>query len=489
MHKRFTIKFVKYIFIFFIITMFLTGLSIYIFFSSILKDTYSSLKDIDESYISLNLKKNNNNFTLSKDLQRKLYSSDAKIYILDDKDKVLYPKNTKGFKSLVISNIQSSFSIPYEYNNKVVIIYPDNNKINISNSDEIDTGKLIDSIYIKNFNKYQYLIKDEHLLFFENKAYKPFQNYSDTDLFGDNVYSFLFKVFISLILINLFMVIFLATIISKKLSKPLFFYTEWIENLSKGRLFKPSSKFNNKKNTNLYKELNFSVQELNNQLIKNKLYNNQLKYYRNKWISQISHDLKSPLTSIFGYSRLLSIDKKNAFEYAELISNKADYMANLIQSLNKNFEIETEQMKINKEKFNISSCIYEIINSLKYKKILITDLLDEENFYGNKLFFQRMFTNLIENSIDHNSIHPNIDILLYNTDDTLIIEYKDNGMGIKENEIIKSLNFGHTSKSNSSNHGIGFTVILDAIKYHSGVFEPLTTNQGVHFIIKLPLNN
>lgn len=88
-------------------------------------------------------------------------------------------------------------------------------------------------------------------------------------------------------------------------------------------------------------------------------------------------------------------------------------MNKLIESLSTNFDVETSQMKSDKQSFNIQQTINKLISSLNYSKIHVGYLFEAKtNFYGNKLYFERLFMNLIDNSIQHNKFYPSIEIEL-----------------------------------------------------------------------------
>lgn len=135
-----------------------------------------------------------------------------------------------------------------------------------------------------------------------------------------------------------------------------------------------------------------------------------MSYYKSKWISQISHDLKSPLTTIYGYSKLIQADEQSQ-SYVQLISEKATFMSDLIDSLNQTFDMETNQMKHDKENFPIQSTVNRIAQIIGYQSLTCDfHFEDGSTFYGNKLYFERLLINLINNSIDHNEINPSIKI-------------------------------------------------------------------------------
>ncbi|HBV03621.1 MULTISPECIES: HAMP domain-containing sensor histidine kinase [Mammaliicoccus] len=485
MNKRFTLKFIKYISIFFIVTMILTCIGLYVFFSKAINLMYTDLENIDETYIDSAISKSKNTYELNKDLTQKLKENNAKLYIIDDKANVSYPKNHGNLKKKLIGNINNTMTVPYRKHLHVAIVFPSNSNLTIKNQGDINTKKLINSNFIEGYNRYNIGIENNNLKFIEKPFHKKVSYVSEIGEADKKLLISSLLVTLLLFAINLIFVILLALIISKRISNPLFFYTEWIENLSKGKLFKPSSKHHNKKNKKLFKELNDSVETLSDQLMQNKIYHNQINYYKEKWLSQISHDLKSPLTTIYGYSRLLSNESNESTKYAILISEKAAYMTELINSLNQNFKYETEQMGINKEAFDVIETTNQLINSFQYDKLTIINNLENPTFYGNKLYFERMIMNLIDNSIDHNKINPNIEITISYKNEVLTIDYRDDGVGISKAIEEKALHSTHTKKDNEKEHGIGFTIIMDSIHFHNGTFQSLPIEKGVHFRIKL----
>lgn len=486
MNKRFTWKFTKYIFIFLTITLILASAGIGLFLTNIVKLAYNDLNTADDFYMEMSISKEDNGYNLSNDLKQKLKENNVQLYIIDNQGNALYPKKHKNIKNKLIDNIYNTTTIPFKNDHlSVALIYPQKYKHNLNNKENIDITKLINSLYINNYNAYQHIEKNNQMMFIENPAHQKVVYTTEFTEIENNTFKFLAISYLLLLLLNIILVIMFAFIISRRISKPLFFYNDWIENLSKGKLFKPSSKHYNKRTKKLFKELNASVEKLNLQLTEDKIYQNQINYYREKWLSQISHDLKSPLTSIYGYARLLSSETIDTKKYALLISDKASYMTELIDSLNKNFKQETDQMNVHKEAFNVSETLNQLIKSIQYNKFEINNHLSSKEFYGNKLYFERMMMNLIDNSIDHNKQNPKIQITIQNQEDGLIVDYKDDGKGINKTTEKNMLHSNFTTKDNKEGHGIGCTIIMDCISFHNGTFKILPTKKGVHFRILL----
>src|SRR5699024_12513186 len=105
--------------------------------------------------------------------------------------------------------------------------------------------------------------------------------------------------------------------------------------------------------------------------------------------------------------------------------------------------------------------------------------------YGNICYILRAMINFVQNSVDHNEINPDIQIELNDVDDGSSLSYEENGVRIDRNELDYLMTSGGTTKERDEHHGIGFSVIQDAIIFHSGNLTILPTNQGVKFLITL----
>lgn len=484
MNRRFTTIFLKYIITFLILSLIVVIIGLFIFgvnVNSVFSnndpakiDSYELIGEIndDEGYI------------LSDSLKESLNEAGYTPYIVDDEANTIYPKIDRNLKTYIIKNITSTIALPYKNNAHFLMIKETNGpELNISNIEEVDTLTLIDSLYSQNYNKYTYHIIGDELKFFDSPTS---QDYAYVDEFSDTEIT-VFKLIGALLLFVPLFIILLAVILSvimtRRLSKPLFFYVDWLTQLSNGLLYKPSASYNRKKSKKIYKELDEAVESLNTQLLEDRLYQNQIDYYRTKWLNQISHDLKSPLTSIYGYSKVMPYFPDDQKEYITLISDKAIYMEQLIDSLNSTFKIETSQMELDKESFSLARALKEIIKTVGYKDINIDNHLDDDEFYGNKLYVERMFINLIENSLDHNEKNPIINISLEDNVEGIVITYEDDGQGIDQKDLSKLMQSKQTTKEVKDQHGLGFTIIMDAVNFHNGSFTAAPAEYGVKFII------
>lgn len=487
MNRRFTLIFIKYISVFLALSFLvvITGLGLFIYY--VLNVFSPSADTMEADDLIYAVEDDNGNYTFSDNFKAELEKSGYTAFIIDDNADPIYPKINHNIKDDIIENLPDVIALPYKKHEHFIMINENhnNNHPEINNPDEINTAQLIDSLYTHNYNGYEYYIEDGNLKFTESMTQQDY-TYADEFTDGDiTIFKLIGILFVAIPLLLIILTIIMAVILTQKLSRPLFFYADWLTQLSEGLLYKPSSAHNRKKSRKMYKELDAAVEELNTQLLADKLYRNQIDYYRDKWLSQLSHDLKSPLTSIYGYAKVMPYFPDDQKKYILLISDKAKYMENLIDSINSNFKLETSQMEVDKDMFSLTDTIQEIVGTVGYDNIKIINELDAEHYYGNKLYIERMFINLIENSLDHNETNPDINIHLSDEENSICIQYKDNGTGMDNYSAENFMRHGVTSKDNGENHGIGFSVIKDAIEFHNGSFTVIPVETGVHFKIDL----
>ncbi|WP_231917309.1 sensor histidine kinase [Staphylococcus croceilyticus] len=416
----------------------------------------------------------------------------ADLYFTKKNGDILYPNHLKGqnIKHKVLDNIYNTNTINTQHNTYFVYIYREKVKSpNITNDNQIKTSQLLSSLSLQDFNRYNFNINNGKLSFVKNSSFRDYENSYDLGYnFHEANINFL-KIVIGFTILNILLVAITAFLISKRLTKPLAYYIDWIGNLSEGKLYQPTSKQKRKRKRKrtkrkTYPELDHSLSQLNQQMLSDKFYHNQINYYKTKWISQISHDLKSPLTTIYGYSKLIQTDEASQ-PYVQLISEKATFMSELIDSLNQSFDLETQQMKQDKENFPIKATVERIASIIGYQQLALSFNLDNESqFYGNKLYFERLLINLINNSIEHNDKHPNITIHFTRESNILIIDYIDDGQGLPQSNLDDLIKQSYTSKKDNANHGMGLSIIQDAVHFHDGSIEVLPTT-GVHFHISL----
>lgn len=162
---------------------------------------------------------------------------------------------------------------------------------------------------------------------------------------------------------------------------------------------------------------------------------NKLEKMRNEWISNVSHDIKTPLASIRGYAELLrndNVSSNERLEYAEVIERQSLYMKELVDDFNLTMRLRNQEMPLQRQETNMEGFVRE----------MIIDLLNDPQFSSSQIHFysenselswkidqhlmKRALLNFIYNALIHND--ENVEVFVNVTGDAIII--KDNGKGI-----------------------------------------------------------
>lgn len=232
----------------------------------------------------------------------------------------------------------------------------------------------------------------------------------------------------------------------------------------------------------------------------------ELNRLKSELLRRLSHELKTPLTSIIGAVEiLLTIYEKDFNEKTEqflnIIKNGGKRLENLIKDFLNVSRLQTHIIEIDKYRENITKLIIDSINEVK---IFATErnihiIFNQEgsiyiNVDKNKIL--QVFVNLIMNAIKYTPPKGEISIKIEAPTENLIdIIIKDTGIGFTEEEkkiIFKQFGkierFGQGFEINTEGSGLGLYISKELVELHSGKLwvESEGRNQGSSFIIRLP---
>ncbi len=234
--------------------------------------------------------------------------------------------------------------------------------------------------------------------------------------------------------------------------------------ISKGEFdikLKPRHNYNN------YDELDKIMININKMAIG--LRNDEI--LKNDFISNFSHEIKTPIAIMNGYINLLKrneMSKEERDEYIDKLYNSSINLSNLISNILKLNKLENGEMELND--VNLSSVLENVIISydelINNKKINFDiDIDDRLIKYTNESFIQLIFSNLISNAIKFSKNEGIVEIKLKNKNDYIEFMVKDNGIGMSKDTIIHIFNRfyqGDTSHKTEGN-GLGLSMVKKAI--------------------------
>lgn len=220
-------------------------------------------------------------------------------------------------------------------------------------------------------------------------------------------------------------------------------------------------------------------------------------YLSKEFMSNVSHEFKTPIASIQGFAKLLKDDKlseEEKQEYIDIIIEESERLANLSSNIQHLSKLENKKELIKKEKVaideQIRKCIVILNNKLEEKNIEIGMDEDKDVFVDiNEDMFQQVWINLINNAIKYTQNGGRIDIIIDEFKDKVIVEVKDNGIGIKEENLEKIFDkfYQEDASHNSEGNGLGLAIVSKIIELHKGSIEVKSkVGEGTSFIVTLP---
>jgi PAS domain S-box-containing protein len=222
---------------------------------------------------------------------------------------------------------------------------------------------------------------------------------------------------------------------------------------------------------------------------------------KDKLFSIISHDLKSPFSSIIGFSELLverlnTGDTKSAGDFARIILDSSWQAMDLLTNLIEWSRVQTGRISFNPEPLNIGSVINDVSGHLsasaKQKSIEITiETRGNLQIFADRSLLSTVLRNLISNSIKFTGQGGKIMISAAGEKDKLILTVEDNGMGMSRESIdhLFSLESGTSTPGtrNETGTGLGMIICREFVLRHDGeISVESEPGKGSRFIISLP---
>lgn len=229
--------------------------------------------------------------------------------------------------------------------------------------------------------------------------------------------------------------------------------------------------------------------------------NQQLILDKQEMLADISHDLKTPITVIKGYSKALvdGVIKEEEFDkYLKIIAHKSEELNELINVFHIYSKMDHPQHILNLETINLSEMMrryvakeYDYITSLGSK--FEFDLCENEIICDiDETEFQRAITNIVSNAIKYNERGLTLRVSLIDEDENAILNISDDGAGIDEGivkDIFSPFVVGDESRNPNHGSGLGLAITKTIVEKHGGTItlnEEITPNFNTNFKITIP---
>lgn len=227
----------------------------------------------------------------------------------------------------------------------------------------------------------------------------------------------------------------------------------------------------------------------------------RLETMRQDFVANVSHELKTPLTSIKGFVETLlegaMEDKENSINFLKIINNHADRLNTLINDLLDLSHIESKEIALNKEKFILNNLVNEVMlgfkSQAKKKAVeLSSEFPKDLEIFADKSKIQQVFTNLINNAIKYNKDKGFVRVYLKQSENEIKITVEDSGSGIPARDIPRIFErFYRVDKARSrelGGTGLGLSIVKHIVELHAGTTGVESTEGlGSKFWFILPI--
>jgi len=222
-----------------------------------------------------------------------------------------------------------------------------------------------------------------------------------------------------------------------------------------------------------------------------------------EFVANVSHELKTPLTSIKSYTETLGSgmveDKETERQFLTVIESEVNRMSDLVTDLLQLSALDMKRTKLDFRKYNVGELIDKTLEKLDIAaKEKDHELTSTVTYPGKAVFdyekLQRVLINIISNAIKYTEPGGKIEVLVEKSNGKIIFRVRDNGLGIPENDLSRIFDrFYRVDKARSrkmGGTGLGLAIAKEIITAHNGeIFIESKENEGTQVTIEIPLNS
>ncbi len=251
-----------------------------------------------------------------------------------------------------------------------------------------------------------------------------------------------------------------------------------------------------------YKEMSENLRRTAEELEQKNREKTRLEESKRQMLADISHDLKTPITTIQGYSKALYegvvTDEVQTKKYLTYIYDKSIRVTSLIDELFMFSKLDSPDVPIQKELKDICEffrgVIAEHYDGFEEKDMeLDIDIPDSKIIFSfDPKLLNRALSNLLQNTNTYNPENTEIYLRLHQSESKIVIQVGDNGVGISEDiarTLFEPFVRGDKSRMNDGGSGLGLAITKKIVELHGGYIHVDTApNRGkTNFIIELPI--
>ncbi len=221
-------------------------------------------------------------------------------------------------------------------------------------------------------------------------------------------------------------------------------------------------------------------------------------YLKKEFISNVSHEFKTPLAVIQGYANLLGkegVSEAERKEYAQLIAKESGRLSNMTTNILRLSKLDNQVIKAKQSSFILDEQIRQAVLLLEPKwrgKQLEFDLrLPDIRYYGDEELLSQVWVNLIDNAVKYSYERGKVQITLSKMDNAVCVAVRDNGIGMNEETRLRAFEQfyqGEASHAKEGN-GLGLSIVKRIVMMHGGKVDVKSASgKGTEVRVWLPLN-
>lgn len=227
----------------------------------------------------------------------------------------------------------------------------------------------------------------------------------------------------------------------------------------------------------------------------------QMENMRQEFVSNVSHEIQSPLTSIRGFAQVLQNDQLAPPErrhYLEIIETESKRLSRLADDLLKLASLESDQVKFEPRPYALDKQLRSVVLVCEpqwaEKKLNMEIDLNSLSINADEDLLNQVWLNLLQNSIKFTPIGGTIKVKLQTEGNHAVVSITDNGIGIApEDQIHIFERFYKADKSRTRSKegsGLGLSIVKKIINLHGGSIDVVSSpGTGTTFTVSLPLQH
>ena len=220
----------------------------------------------------------------------------------------------------------------------------------------------------------------------------------------------------------------------------------------------------------------------------------QTKCQRLEWTANISHDIKTPLSTIKGYAEVLADDEydftgEEVKQYMSETLKAEESIEELVEELNLSSKLSEGKYLLKKEKVNltelINECIAKVDSNMMGDSTILLNSDEDVILEGDRKLLKRCFLNVMYNAFVHNKAGITLNIRIQKSGH-IVLTFTDDGIGMSQEEASRIFEryYRGTNSQKTKGSGLGLAIAREVVVVHGGSISVETElNKGTSFII------